>query len=83
MCRTVLLARRDVIRKQDEALTHLQKRNALGGVARLFGGICAGVCLVQVLASRAHFSVSAMFIARNAERKGPFPDSALPERKSE
>jgi hypothetical protein len=59
---TMLLARRDVIRKQDEALAHLQERNALGRVARLFGGICADVCLVQILAPRAHFSGFAVFV---------------------
>jgi hypothetical protein len=73
MSGAMLLARRDVIRKEDEALAHLQERNALGRVARLFGGICAGVCLIQILAPRAHFSGSAVLLGHNAERKKSVP----------
>jgi hypothetical protein len=62
MSGTMLLARRDVIRKQDEALAHLQERNALGRVTRRFGGICARVCLLQIVAPCAHFSGPALFV---------------------
>jgi hypothetical protein len=62
MSGTMLLARREVIRKSDKALAHLQECNALGRVARVFGGICADVCLVQILAPCAHFLGSAVFI---------------------
>ena len=79
----MLLARRDVIRKQDEALAHLQERNALGRIARLFCGICAGVCLIQIVAPRAHFSGSAVLLRRNAEEKKRFHDSAVLEPRGE
>jgi hypothetical protein len=62
MSGTMLLARCDVIRKQNEALAHLQERNTLGRVPSLFGGICASVCLIQILAPCAHFSGSAMLV---------------------
>jgi hypothetical protein len=70
---TMLLARRDVIGKQNEALAHLQERNALGRVARPFGGISAGVCLVQIAAPSAHSSGSTLFASRNAEGKKSVP----------
>jgi hypothetical protein len=79
----MLLARRDVIRKQDEALADLQERNALGRIARLFGGICASVCLIQILAQRAHFSGSAVLLRRNAEEESRFHDSAVLEPRGE
>jgi hypothetical protein len=60
---TMLLARRDVIGKQNEALAHLQERNALGRVARPFGGICTGVRYLRIVAQRAHFSL-ALLLAR-------------------
>jgi hypothetical protein len=74
----MLLSRRDVIRKNNEAPAHLQERNALGRVTRLFCGICAVVCLVQILAPCSHLSASAMFtadITQNA--KSRFHGSAL------
>jgi hypothetical protein len=54
---TTLLAQRDVIRKQNEVLAHLQERKALGRVARLVGGIRAVVCLAQLRAPCGHFSM--------------------------
>jgi hypothetical protein len=54
------LARRDVIRKQNEALAHLQERNALGRVARLFWRHPRSRLPCSVLAPRGHFSVSAV-----------------------
>jgi hypothetical protein len=62
MSGTMLLARRNVIRKQNKALAHLQECNALGRVPSLFGGIRASVCLIQILASCAHFSGPAMLV---------------------
>jgi formate hydrogenlyase subunit 6/NADH:ubiquinone oxidoreductase subunit I len=70
----MLLSRHDVIRKKNEAPAHLQERNALGRVARLFCGICAVVCPVQVLAPCGHFSLSDHFRhERNAQRKKSVP----------
>jgi hypothetical protein len=75
---TMLLARRRVIRKQDEALAHLQQGNALGRVARLFGGIRAVVCLVQILAPCGHFTFSTAFaVDVTQNEKSRFGGSAL------
>jgi hypothetical protein len=42
------LGSRGVFRKQDETLAHLQKLDAPFNVVRLFCGICAGFCLVEI-----------------------------------
>ena len=61
-----------------EALAHLQERNALGRVACLFCGIRAVVCLVQILAPCAHFTVAALFAADVTQiEKSRFHGSAL------
>jgi hypothetical protein len=44
----VLPARRDVIRKQDEALAYLQKCRTLGRIACHLGGVRAGLCFLQI-----------------------------------
>jgi hypothetical protein len=75
---TVLLSRRDVIRKKNEAPAHLQERNALGRVTCLFCSVCAVVCLIEVLVPCGHFSVSAMFAANVTQNeKSRFHGSAL------
>ena len=62
----MLSANRDVIRKQNEALAHLQERNALGRDGRVFGGIHA---------------VSAMFVTNVTQNeKSRFHGSALEPR---
>lgn len=39
---------RDMLRENDETLTHLQKLNALFKVMDPFCGIYTGVCLVEI-----------------------------------
>jgi hypothetical protein len=75
---TMLLSRRDVIRKKNEATAHLQERNTLGRVACPSCGVCAVVRLSQVLVPCGHFSVSAMFAANVTQNeKSRFHGSAL------
>jgi hypothetical protein len=74
---TIVLASRGVFREQDETLAQLQELDALARVVCLLCGICAGPCLIEVVALSTHVSDSTILAWRiTQQEKGRFPESA-------
>jgi hypothetical protein len=59
---TMLLASDGVFREQDETLAQLQELDALARVVCFLCGICAGPCLIEVVALSTHVCDSTVLV---------------------
>jgi len=66
---TMLLASSGVFRQQAETLAQLQELGVLARVVCLICGICAGPCLIEVVALSTHASDSTVLVWRPTQKE--------------